>query len=314
MATSGSSDFNVNRTKIVKRALRILTVIEAGEEPSAEDSETAVEALDAMIKEWQADGAHLWKDEEATLFLTAGTSKYSLGTSGDNAAVTSVKTELAVAGSATDTTIDVDAITGLSSGDAIGIVLDDGTVQWTTINGAPAGATVTLTDALTGAAAIDNHVYAYTSKLPRPLKVTGARRRDSAGTDTPMTMWSRQEYFDTPNKTSTGVPTAFYYDPQLTTGEIHIWPAPDTANDRIMLTVQVPIEDMDDASNTADFPQEWLSTLAFGLAVELMYEYAVSPALADRVRIEAGNKKERLLGWDSAEAAVYFTPDLEYGQ
>lgn len=311
MATSGSSNFDRNRTQIVKRALRIINVIEAGEEPQAEDEQAAVEALNAMIKEWQSDGAHLWKDEDATLFLVAGTSKYRLGTAGDNAAVTAVKTELAVAGSATDTTIDVDAITDLTSGDAIGIVLDDGTVQWTTINGTPAVATVTLTDALTGAASIDNHVYVYTTKLPRPLKVTGARRRDSAGTDTPMTAWSRQEYFDTPNKTSSGVPTAFYYDPQLTNGEIHIWPAPSTANDRIMLTVQVPLEDMDAAGDNADFPQEWISTLAFGLAVELMFEYAVPPALADRVRIEAENKKERLLGWDASDASVFFTPDVE---
>lgn len=309
MATSGSSDYNRNRTQIVSRALRIIGATEAGETPSSEDSESAIEALNAMVKAWQADGLHLWKYEEATLFLTAGTAKYSLGSTGDHAAIGAIKTELAADVASGAGSITVDSITGISNADNIGIVLDDGTIQWTTVNGAPSGATVTLTANTTGAASEDNHVYIYTTKLARPLRVDSARRRGDNDQDTPMTMWSRQEYFDTPNKTSQGVPTAAYYDPQLTNGEIHIWQAPNTVNDRILMTVQMPIEDFDSATDNPDFPQEWLEPLAFGLADVLLDEYSVPAAKYDRIAVRAAAMKNRLLGWDSEDASIYFTPD-----
>ena len=61
----------------------------------------------------------------------------------------------------------------MSDADNIGIELDDGTIQWTTINGAPAGSTVTLTDALTDDVASGNAVYVYTAKTNRPMKLLG---------------------------------------------------------------------------------------------------------------------------------------------
>lgn len=57
-----------------------------------------------------------------------------------------------------DATVEVTSIAGLSSGDPIGIILDDGTQHKTTINGAPAGSTVTLTTAISGDAAAGNAV------------------------------------------------------------------------------------------------------------------------------------------------------------
>lgn len=69
-----------------------------------------------------------------------------------------VDTELSSAASATDTSIEVDDITGFGDGDFIGILLDDGSQHQTTINGAPAGSTINLTDAMPGAAAVNNAV------------------------------------------------------------------------------------------------------------------------------------------------------------
>ena len=58
-----------------------------------------------------------------------------------------------------DLTIDVDSISGIADDDGIGITLDDGTVQWTTVNGTPSGNTVTLAEDLDGDAAAGNVVY-----------------------------------------------------------------------------------------------------------------------------------------------------------
>lgn len=67
-------------------------------------------------------------------------------------------TTLAVAAVATNLTITVASATGMASGDLIGVELDTGGTHWTTINGAPAGAVVTLTVAMPSGAAIGRAV------------------------------------------------------------------------------------------------------------------------------------------------------------
>lgn len=55
-------------------------------------------------------------------------------------------------------TVTVTTVTGITSGDIIGVVQDDGSTHWTTVNGAPAGSVVTLSAVLTSAVASGNRV------------------------------------------------------------------------------------------------------------------------------------------------------------
>ena len=57
------------------------------------------------------------------------------------------------------TEIEVTSASGISNADKIAVELDNGAYIWTTVNGAPVGATVTLTHGLTGHAASGNAVY-----------------------------------------------------------------------------------------------------------------------------------------------------------
>ncbi|MGI9501860.1 MAG: hypothetical protein ACR2RE_02225, partial [Geminicoccaceae bacterium] len=141
MATSGSIDFTRTRNELITRALKIAGVIEAGETATGDDLLDGAIALNMMLKAWQADGLQLWKTEQGVLFLIKGQEKYSLGATGDNATLLRdmVKTELSVAAAATDTTISVDSITGIAASNIIGVVQDDDTIHWTTVNGAPSG-------------------------------------------------------------------------------------------------------------------------------------------------------------------------------
>ncbi|MDO8969906.1 MAG: hypothetical protein Q7U74_04400, partial [Saprospiraceae bacterium] len=59
-------------------------------------------------------------------------------------------TTLSANASGGDVTITVASITGIASGDIIGVKLNTGLYHFTTVNGAPAGSTVTLTAALPG--------------------------------------------------------------------------------------------------------------------------------------------------------------------
>lgn len=311
MASSGSTDYSRTAGQIVTRAMRHLGAISGGEAPTNEEMDTGLEALNVMVKAWQIEGINLWKQEELILWLVKGTTKYSIGPTGDNAAISWVRTTLSAAASSGAGTLTVSSIAGMSSADAVGIVLDDGTLQWDTINGAPAGSTVTLTGTLDSAAASGNQVWTYTAKPSRPLRLDTPRRRDSALQDIPIWEVSRQEYFDTPNKTSQAPPVNVYYDPQLTNGEVHVWPAPDSVDDTLLFTAKMPIEDFDATTNNPDLPQEWLSGLAWGLADEIALEYEIPPDRHQRINIKAEQAKAHLAAWDSEDVSVFMQPDFE---
>lgn len=68
-------------------------------------------------------------------------------------------TTLSVAATAGASTITVAATTYIADNDTIGITLDDGTVQWTTVDGTPVAGVVTLFAVVAGAAALGNAIY-----------------------------------------------------------------------------------------------------------------------------------------------------------
>lgn len=302
MATSNSIDYNRTRNELINGALRLIGKAGRGKTASSADIDDAAEALELMIKAWQPK-VRLWKIKEATLFVTKGTSDYNLP--GSHITLSYVSTTMKVAGAATDGTIDVNSITGISDGDYVGIELDDGTMQWTTVNGAPSGDTVTLTASLTGTAAIGNTVYAYTTQLIRPLRILDARRNGT--NDVPIDVVSREEYYALPTKSSTGEVNQVYYDPQLTTGTLHIWPTGNNADDRIQLTCAMPIEDFDSSNINPDLPQECLETIKFNLASRLGLEYGID--LNRQMYLDARAEKMfmDMTEFDNETTSVYFT-------
>jgi len=307
MATSNSTDFNRTRNELLNGALRLIGKAGRGKTASAADIYDAAEALEMMVKAWQGSGIHIWKLRQATLFVDKGTSEYSFPSG--NCTHSFVETTLSASAAASASTITVTSIAGMTSGDFLGIELDEGTVQWTTINGAPSGSTVTLTTALTGAAASTNVVYAYTTKIVRPLRVIEARRRDSS--DVPIDVVTRNEYFDLPNKTDNGSINQVYYDAQLTTGKFYIWPTGSTATDKVEIDLMLPIEDFDSSNINPDFPQEWLLALKWNLASHLGPEYGID---LNRQMYLDGKAHEFLdiaSDFDDETGSIYFQVDTQ---
>ena len=64
---------------IIKRALRLLGVIDAELSLNDVDRDQGIEVLNDMVKAWQQQGFHLWTMSEAVLFLKQGQAKYNLG-------------------------------------------------------------------------------------------------------------------------------------------------------------------------------------------------------------------------------------------
>jgi len=136
MALSGSVNFVVNRDRLIKDSLIDVGAIASEDSVSAAINDFAARKLNQMIKSWMGKGLPLWKMRRVTVLLEKNKSTYNLGPTGDHAALTDDITETAmrVAGIATDTTLEVDSTTSMTASDNIGIVLDDGTIHFTTID------------------------------------------------------------------------------------------------------------------------------------------------------------------------------------
>jgi hypothetical protein len=136
--------------------------------------------------------------------------------------------------------------------------------------------------------------------------------RNEANSDTPILTWSRDEYFDTTNKFETAeLPTAAYYDPQLSSGKLHVWLTPTSASIRLLCDFDMPIEDMDAASNTADYPQEWTNPLAWLLADEMRFDFGVPADVSAGIHAQAKDKLDLVLGFDTEAESTYFGVSLD---
>ena len=308
MATSGSYDFNLDRDGIVKAAMDSFGALALGDDPTTDECTLYGRMLNIMLKGWQTEGIGLWLNQKITLFLAYETQSYLLGPTGSNASATVVKTEVKTAGVATDGTIVVDSITSVSDGDYIGIELDDGTAQWTTINGDPAAYTITLTTALTDDVAVGNNVYTYTTKTQRPLGIIEARRVDDSGIETPLFPLSRTDYMALSNKTNTGVVTQYYYDPQLTDGAFYTWPACDNVKDTIKLTIKKPIEDFDAGTDEGEFPSEWLDAIVSNLAIKIAGHLGFK--IDKDMRDAAATSKYMASTFDVEKESMYLQPEV----
>jgi hypothetical protein len=79
MATSNSTDWSLNRDQVIKGALRKLAVLPSGGTPTTNQINDASDALNALVKAFQADGMPLWKVGTYTFTVTSGTSSYTIG-------------------------------------------------------------------------------------------------------------------------------------------------------------------------------------------------------------------------------------------
>lgn len=311
--TSNSSNFSVTRDDIIRDALETMGFTEFGDGIDPNIIESSARKLNMMVKAWMASGAHLWAMSEATLFLTPGVATYSLGPTGAHCSNAYVQSSLSVDTLAGATALQLSSITGMNAGDNIGILLADQSIQWTTIVGAP-GVSTNIAAALTGNASAGAVVFTYTARINRPQRIDadGAYWRSPQGSDTPVFMFSRDEYAQLANKRSgPGKVVQAYYNPQLTLGLLSVWPTPDSATDVLRFWYERPLEDFDAGEDAPDFPIEWARALYLGLAAELSMNPRFKVSIPDRDRITAAatGAYQEALSYDRENVSVFFQPD-----
>ncbi len=281
MATSGSYDFTVNRDEIIKESFGFIGIGDEGEPITGHMSQKATRLLNMIVKQLvgRADRAanfKLWTREHATLFLQKDQFKYSVGPSATDDQATSddyVSTTLSANAASGASTITVTSITGISNGDYVGIMLDSGSWFWTTVNGSPAGTTVTLTDVTTGAAASGKTVYTYTNKLQKPDEIIVMNRRESNGDDAHIFEYTLEQYFSIPDKDATGDPIACYIEQKRIKTYFYFDVAVQDATNVIKFVCLRSIQDFDVATDNPDFPSIWLRPLYMMLGIDLAPHY-----------------------------------------
>lgn len=309
---SGSYDWNPAVTFIITSALRKLGAISEDEVPTAGMMSDGLFVLNSIVKELEATGIHVWTEQEWILFLQPGQNQYQLGPgSTDHSADANswLLVQLLTNAPALASSVTLQSALGVTSGQNIGIQLDAGPTFWTTVSGAPSGNIVALTASLPSSASAQNNGFVYTTptQLVRPLKVPSVRRLIYKGLlETPLTVFSRQEYMDTPNKRNPGIPTQFFYAPLLGAGQLYLWPTPQNSQSGARFTAYWPLQNFNTIANTAEFPQEWINTLIWLAAKELAPDFDTPPPRYSMILQQAEAKMLMVESWDRESEPIQF--------
>lgn len=292
---------------IIKKALRIMKVVDPNQPLKAIDRNTALEGLNDLILHLPAQYNHLWTQTQGVLLMDKGQAKYSLGPNGaravneDDLYFTTTTANAAAAA----TTITLTSASGFTNGKQIGIILDSGSVHWTTISGAPSGLVVTLAAALPSAAASGSTVYAYSELIPRPQMITNAQFADRINnSEIPLIAWSRDDYFNQPDKTTQGSTSQYYYSPQLVNGDLYVWPTAYSNANVMKFTYIRPINIVEENIDSPDFPAEWYLPLSYKLAEMIMDEYYVTSMEQQLIKQKSDELMANVLSFDNSGDSI----------
>lgn len=313
MATSGTTTFTQTRNEIILAALQTIGVYGIGRTVSSEDLTLCEIALNMMVKAWATEGLHLWAKEEAVLFVVPGQPSYVLGSTAKGCKLSDLTTtQLSGAHVTASTVLTMDSTSGIIATDTIGIVLSDKTIHWTTVSAVGSTTSLTIASGLASAADDDALVYSYTTALEQPLRVLDCRIRSDIGTsqtDLIVSPSSYQDYFRIVNKNTTNSPNQYCLVPGISSSTMYLWPAPSDGSERICYTYERRLEDLNEASETFDFPPEWLEALKYQLAVRLCRPFGKAAALNDVLPLASAVFK-KLLDWDSEICTLEVSPEI----
>jgi hypothetical protein len=297
---------------IVRSALLQIGKIDANQPLKSLPFQDGLKNLNRMIKSWQSQGLHLWTKTEGVVFLDVGKTNYSLGPAGDEVANADefINATLTVAALLGATVLDIDTA-GMTDGDNIGIELDDGTRQWTTIVTVDSAVQATVTTGLLDSSAISNTVFTFTNLIPRPLRLLQLRRFTVGQNDEiEAIQWSRQQYFAQTDKTSQGTVNNWYYSPELSNGKLYLWQTASSVRQVANFTYERPINITTENLDNPDFPSEWFDTLVFNLAARIGAQYTIPVDKLNTIRDQAQILLANSLGYDQEPTSLNIQPDF----
>ena len=128
----------------------------------------------------------------------------------------------------------------------------------------------------------------------------------NGSTDTTMTKISRSEYQAIPNKSSTGQPTQYFVQRNLSNVEINLYLTPETTDTQINYYYLGRIEDAGAYTNTPDAPYRFLPCMVSGLAYFLSQK--ISPERTQALKLYDEDEMQIALTEDSQSTSVHIVP------
>ena len=130
-----------------------------------------------------------------------------------------------------------------------------------------------------------------------------------SGTDFSMTRISRDSFLNLPNKTSTGRPTQYFLDRQITPN-LKLFPTPENSTDVIVYDALTRIQDADTPINTMEIPFRFIPCLTAGLAYYIAMKKA--PDRIQLLKTVYEEEFERAMAEDRDRSAFNVSPKLDY--
>lgn len=314
MSTSGSYDFSVSRDDLILSAHQHIGAVGEGETCTTAQTTEAAILLNMIVKLRATMGMPCWALKRGYVLPVTGTS--SISTAGQ-IVQSYVQTTTSVAAISDASTITLTSITGVATTYNIGVTQDNGTILWTTVNGAPVGSVVTLTAPLTYAAASGNVVYVYqtANRVQGIIRVIEANINDLVTSKTyPINIMARNDYYNLGDRTAASVPNQYWMDIQLASQEMFVYPRFYGGNAIIEFSYQIPFQDFDASGNTPDFPQAFYLPLMKELASLLGPKFGVPIEERKALLSEAQMYFELALETVYPEGSLKLQPDMDMDQ
>lgn len=110
---------------------------------------------------------------------------------------------------------------------------------------------------------------------PYAIDVTEVRVVQAPGFERPLQRWEPAQYLQVPNKATPGYPTAYTVTKTKDSIALEFWPVPQ-ANTAFNYSYARVSEDVTQAADEIDVPQEWLEAVYVGLAARLAQPFGVT--------------------------------------
>lgn len=299
---------NVTSTALdlITGALRNINALEAGETPTAQDANDAMQVLNDMLESWSIEKLLVFASTENVLSFNPGQYQYTIGNP-----IAGTFTGSLTSGSATITGVTIPAalIVGGTLTSLSGVIPAGTTVSAIGTN------TVTMSANASATPAINPDTISYTVPgdfaIARPVRITNAFTRITVGAGNPeiqgldyqIRIIPRDKYTALGLKGIAGPwPTDLYFDPTYPYGNLYFYPNPSMAG-QLHLWTDTLLSDFANLTDSVNLPQGYARAIKTNLAIELAAEYgkAVSPTLLQRAR-EAKNLVKSLNAIPAVEA------------
>lgn len=127
------------------------------------------------------------------------------------------------------------------------------------------------------------------------------------GTDYALDRVSRDEFLNIPTKSTTGRPTQYFVDRQITP-VLKVWPVPENSTDQIIYDALTRLDDADTYTNTVSVPFRFYPALAAGLAYYLSLKKA--PDRMQMLKAVYDEEITRAMDEDRERASFHISPSL----